>query len=50
MRAVICHDFEGVAGLRIETIDAPRPGQDDVRIAAHCARGNTIDLVITRGL
>ncbi|MCH8137357.1 MAG: hypothetical protein IH926_00105 [Proteobacteria bacterium] len=50
MKVIICHDFEGVAGLQIETIDAPRPGQDDVQIAIHCARGNTIDLVIARGL
>ncbi len=48
LRAVIGHDFEGVAGFRIETIDAPRPGRDDVRIAVHCARANTIDLVIAR--
>ncbi len=50
MKAVVCHDFEGVAGLQIETIAAPRPGRDDVRIAVHCASVNDIDLLIARGL
>ncbi len=50
MKAVVCSQFDGPAGLKIEDVPVPEPAPDEVLIAVQAASVNFIDLLISRGL
>ncbi|MBX7081244.1 MAG: NADPH:quinone oxidoreductase family protein [Nannocystaceae bacterium] len=49
MRAVRCHELTGPAGLRVDTIDPPTPGPDQVVVEVRAAGVNFPDVLITQG-
>jgi NADPH:quinone reductase-like Zn-dependent oxidoreductase len=50
MRAVVLHETGGPEVLRLEDIDTPEPGDDEVLIRVHAASVNPIDWKYRRGL
>ena len=49
MRAIVCHELTGPAGLRLEELAEPRPGRGQVRIRVRACGVNFADSLITRG-
>lgn len=49
MRAIVCHELTGPAGLRLEEIDVPRPGPGQVRLRVRACGVNFADSLIIRG-
>ncbi len=49
MRAIVCRELTGPAGLRLEEVPEPRPGPGQVRIRVRACGVNFADSLITRG-
>jgi NADPH2:quinone reductase len=49
MRAIVCHQLTGLAGLRLDEVAQPRPGPMQVRIGVRACGVNFADSLITRG-
>ena len=49
MRAVLCHEWGGPEGLRVEDVEPPVPGAGQVRLAVHAAGVNFADILIVAG-
>lgn len=49
MRAIVCRELTGLAGLRLEEVPEPRPGPGQVRIRVRACGVNFADSLITRG-
>jgi NADPH2:quinone reductase len=49
MRAIVCNDFSGVAGLRLEETPEPRPGTGQIAIRVRACGVNFADSLIARG-
>ena len=49
MRAVLCHEWGGPEGLRVEDVEPPMPGAGQVRLAVHAAGVNFADILIVAG-
>lgn len=49
MKAIVCHEFTGATGLRLEEVPDPRPGPGQIRVQVHACGVNFADSLITRG-
>jgi NADPH2:quinone reductase len=49
MRAIVCRELTGPAGLRLEEVASPRPGGGQVRVRVRACGVNFADSLITRG-
>jgi len=49
MRAVRVHELVGPRGLRVDDVEAPRPGEGEVLIAVHAAGVNFPDVLLSYG-
>lgn len=49
MKAIVCHELTGPAGLRLEEIAEPRPGPRQVKVKVRACGVNFADSLITRG-
>lgn len=49
MRAIRVHELIGPRGLRVDDVEAPRPGEGEVLIAVHAAGVNFPDVLLSYG-
>ena len=49
MKAIVCRELTGFAGLRLEEVPEPRPGPGQIRIRVQACGVNFADSLITRG-
>jgi len=49
MRAVRVHELVGPRGLRVDDVEAPRPGEGEVQISVHAAGVNFPDVLLSYG-
>jgi NADPH2:quinone reductase len=47
MRAVRVHELIGPRGLRIDDVEAPRPGEGEVQVTVHAAGVNFPDVLLS---
>jgi NADPH:quinone reductase len=50
MRAIVCNEFKGPEGLRIEEIPSPEVADDEVKVRVHAAGINFHDILMVMGL
>ncbi len=50
MKAVVCKAMTGPQALAFEEVEAPRPGESQVRVAVHAASINFFDILMVQGL
>lgn len=49
MKAMLCHEWCGPDGLKLEDVASPEPGAGEVRVDVHCAGVNFPDLLMIAG-